>query len=197
MAAGRAHCLAVTSLGRVLAWGNNAYGQCGRPVIEQEDYAVNQVRRGGAGRSHQPLSQVVHCMEADHVTRAVCGQDHSLLLDSAGEVSCHNGDNHNFHFLSPGPQLRLGCGRADRAGPLRQHGRARQAGRRHPGRARGEARVRGRLRPCAQRLGGSVRLGQQVEIVTISRTTTIYFAYFIDSSNLRLLPAASTGSCGA
>ena len=93
VAAGRAHCLAVTSLGRVLAWGNNAYGQCGRPVIEQEDYAVNQVRRGrvgggaGSGRSHQPLSQVVHCMEADHVTRAVCGQDHSLLLDSAGEVS--------------------------------------------------------------------------------------------------------------
>ena len=93
VAAGRAHCLAVTSLGRVLAWGNNAYGQCGRPVIEQEDYAVNKVRRGrvgggaGSGRSHQPLSQVVHCMEADHVTRAVCGQDHSLLLDSAGEVS--------------------------------------------------------------------------------------------------------------
>lgn len=44
VAAGRAHCLAVTSLGRVLAWGNNAYGQCGRPVIEQEDYAVNKVR---------------------------------------------------------------------------------------------------------------------------------------------------------
>ena len=58
VAAGRAHCLAVTSLGRVLAWGNNAYGQCGRPVIEQEDYAVNQVRRGegGAGRGRAGLT---------------------------------------------------------------------------------------------------------------------------------------------
>ena len=58
VAAGRAHCLAVTSLGRVLAWGNNAYGQCGRPVIEQEDYAVNQVRMGGAraGRGRAGLT---------------------------------------------------------------------------------------------------------------------------------------------
>ena len=43
VAAGRTHSLALTSEGRVLSWGNNAYGQCGRPVIEQEDYFVNQV----------------------------------------------------------------------------------------------------------------------------------------------------------
>ena len=30
VAAGRTHCLALTNQGRVMSWGNNASGQCGR-----------------------------------------------------------------------------------------------------------------------------------------------------------------------
>ena len=74
VAAGRTHSLALTSEGRVLSWGNNAYGQCGRAVIEDEDYFVNQV---------------VHELEVEHIKAVVAGQDHSLMVSVTGEVfSC-------------------------------------------------------------------------------------------------------------
>ena len=37
VAAGRTHSLALSSQGRVMSWGNNCYGQCGRPIIENEN----------------------------------------------------------------------------------------------------------------------------------------------------------------
>ena len=43
VAAGRTHSLALTSGGRVLSWGNNAYGQCGRPVIEVSCHKLSQL----------------------------------------------------------------------------------------------------------------------------------------------------------
>ena len=74
LAAGRAHSLVLTSGQRVLSLGNNGYGQCGRGVVESEDYLRNQV---------------VHVMEVDKVKSIVCGQDHSLMVTEAGEVfSC-------------------------------------------------------------------------------------------------------------
>jgi len=75
VAAGRAHSLVLTNKGSVLSLGNNAYGQCGRPVIEQENYFLNRV---------------VHRLRAPEVvTDATCGQDHTILRTQTGKLwSC-------------------------------------------------------------------------------------------------------------
>ncbi|KAG4070917.1 hypothetical protein HA402_011143 [Bradysia odoriphaga] len=77
VAAGRAHLLALSEDGVVFTMGNNAYGQCGRPVVENEKYAA---------------SQTVHQIEELNGTKIAgitCGQDHSLFLLNNGTVySC-------------------------------------------------------------------------------------------------------------
>ena len=42
MAAGRAHLLVLTDEG-LFTLGNNAYGQCGRPIIPEENYEKSRV----------------------------------------------------------------------------------------------------------------------------------------------------------
>lgn len=74
VAAGRAHLLALSEDGVVFALGNNAYGQCGRPVVENEKYAA---------------SQTVHRIEnldGRKIVSVTCGQDHSLFLTEDGKV---------------------------------------------------------------------------------------------------------------
>uniref|UniRef100_A0A6E8VTU5 RCC1-like domain-containing protein n=1 Tax=Anopheles coluzzii TaxID=1518534 RepID=A0A6E8VTU5_ANOCL len=75
VSAGRAHVLALTEDGSVLAWGNNAYGQCGRKIVAEEDYFRNPV---------------VNTIRLEEPVQAIeCGQDHSLMLTKAGRVySC-------------------------------------------------------------------------------------------------------------
>ncbi|XP_049296754.1 RCC1-like G exchanging factor-like protein [Anopheles funestus] len=75
VAAGRAHVLALTDGGTVLAFGNNAYGQCGRTIVPNEDYFRNPV---------------VTTLQLEEPVRAIeCGQDHSLMLTESGRVfSC-------------------------------------------------------------------------------------------------------------
>ena len=96
VAAGRTHSLAMTNLGRVMSWGNNSYGQCGRPIIENEDYFRNKV---------------VHEMEVDCVTKIVVGQDHSLLVNVVGEVfSCGwgaDGQTGQGHYNTSGDLTQL------------------------------------------------------------------------------------------
>lgn len=73
IAGGRAHLLVLTDEG-VFTLGNNAYGQCGRPIIENEDYAS---------------SRVVHYIKdvkGKKITAVTAGQDHSILLTENGEV---------------------------------------------------------------------------------------------------------------
>uniref|UniRef100_UPI00358E10D4 RCC1-like G exchanging factor-like protein isoform X2 n=1 Tax=Myxine glutinosa TaxID=7769 RepID=UPI00358E10D4 len=73
VACGRAHSLILTDNEGVFSLGNNAYGQCGRKVIEDEDYNS---------------SHVVHAIRGfgDQVAEVVCGQDHSLFLTVSGKV---------------------------------------------------------------------------------------------------------------
>lgn len=73
VACGRAHSLVVTDQEGVFSMGNNAYGQCGRRIVEDELY----------GASH-----VIHKMEGfdSSVTQVACGQDHSLFLTETGKV---------------------------------------------------------------------------------------------------------------
>ena len=96
MAAGRAHSLVLTSHQRVLALGNNGYGQCGRIVVEEEDY----IRK-----------EMAHVMEVERVKSVVCGQDHSIMLTDEGKVySCGwgaDGQTGLGHYQNTGEPTRV------------------------------------------------------------------------------------------
>ncbi|XP_076290972.1 RCC1-like G exchanging factor-like protein [Lasioglossum baleicum] len=73
IAAGRAHLLVLTNEG-LFTLGNNAYGQCGRPIISNEEYNK---------------SKVVHHIsdiKGKRIKAVTAGQDHSILLTESGEV---------------------------------------------------------------------------------------------------------------
>jgi len=97
LAAGRAHSLVLTSAGQVLSLGDNAHGQCGRPVVEGED-----------AMARRP----VHRMAAEGVAAVTAGQDHTLLLTTAGTVlSCGwaaDGQTGQGHYRSSGELTTLG-----------------------------------------------------------------------------------------
>ncbi|XP_037544147.1 RCC1-like G exchanging factor-like protein [Nematolebias whitei] len=70
---GRAHSLVLTDREGVFSMGNNAYGQCGRTIVDQEVYSG---------------SHVIHRIEgfSSRVVQVACGQDHSLFLTETGKV---------------------------------------------------------------------------------------------------------------
>lgn len=80
VAAGRAHSVVLSTDGTLFTFGNNAFGQCGRSVIEDEVYAA---------------SQMIHRIErgticnGEEIVEMICGLDHTLLLTKDGNVwSC-------------------------------------------------------------------------------------------------------------
>ena len=74
LAAGRAHSLIHTSHNEVLSLGDNAHGQCGRPIVDSEDPAA---------------SRPVHRLDVEGVAGVVAGQDHSFFLIQNGSLfSC-------------------------------------------------------------------------------------------------------------
>ncbi|KAK9890012.1 hypothetical protein WA026_008821 [Henosepilachna vigintioctopunctata] len=76
ISAGRAHSLVLTNDG-LFCLGNNAYGQCGRPCIKDEDYSIsNYIHR-------------IEKLDGNKIVDIECGQDHSLALTEDGSVySC-------------------------------------------------------------------------------------------------------------
>lgn len=73
ISAGRAHLLILTTEG-LFTLGNNGYGQCGRPIITNENYNK---------------SRVIHHIsdiKGKQITTVTAGQDHSILLTESGEV---------------------------------------------------------------------------------------------------------------
>ncbi|XP_072909958.1 RCC1-like G exchanging factor-like protein isoform X3 [Hemitrygon akajei] len=73
---GRAHSLVMTDSEGVFSMGNNAYGQCGRSIVDSEIYSG---------------SQIIHRIEGvdSRIVEVACGQDHSLFRTNKGEVySC-------------------------------------------------------------------------------------------------------------
>lgn len=78
---GQSHTLALTTTGQVFSMGSNAFGQCGRPVIENEDYFRSQV----INTVHVPLEDPI----SDAIVDLECGINHSMFLSKMGQVySC-------------------------------------------------------------------------------------------------------------
>lgn len=78
MAAGRAHLVVVTRNGTIFTMGNNSYGQCGRAIIENEDYR-------GSALIHR-ISEKEICKPNDEIISVECGQDHTMFLTQLGCV---------------------------------------------------------------------------------------------------------------
>lgn len=62
IAAGRAHTLILTNSEGVYALGSNCYGQCGRKIIEDEDFSK--------------LRNINNITLNKDILKIVCGQDH-------------------------------------------------------------------------------------------------------------------------
>ncbi|CAH1986118.1 unnamed protein product [Acanthoscelides obtectus] len=76
ISAGRAHSVILTDEG-IFTLGNNAYGQCGRKIIPDENYAISN------------YIHHIQDIEGERIVDVECGQDHSLILTEKGKVySC-------------------------------------------------------------------------------------------------------------
>lgn len=79
VACGRAHSVAIADNGITYTLGNNAYGQCGRQVVEEENYFG---------------SQVVNMLDqstfgGEELKDVACGQDHTIFITKSGKLySC-------------------------------------------------------------------------------------------------------------
>lgn len=81
VAAGRAHSIALSESDVLFTLGNNSYGQCGRPIVENEQFHSSQFVHRIEGKSIFG--------DDEKVKDIVCGLDHSLLLTQNGKVfSC-------------------------------------------------------------------------------------------------------------
>lgn len=75
-AAGRAHTIVLAENGDLFSFGNNAYGQCGRPIIEDENYLGSSL-----------IYQIKSIPEP--IIGLECGQDHSMFITESGKIySC-------------------------------------------------------------------------------------------------------------
>lgn len=75
--AGRAHSLILSEDGEVYTMGNNSYGQCGRPIIKDENYMEN------------PTIHHISDLGGEKIESVICGQDHSFFITRSGKVfSC-------------------------------------------------------------------------------------------------------------
>ncbi|XP_001604296.2 RCC1-like G exchanging factor-like protein isoform X1 [Nasonia vitripennis] len=73
LSAGRAHLLVLTDEG-LYTLGNNGYGQCGRPIINNEDYLKSKV------------VNYIPDIKGTKIKSVTAGQDHSMLVTENGEV---------------------------------------------------------------------------------------------------------------
>ena len=75
-ATGRAHTVVLTENGALFTFGNNAYGQCARQMIEDEEYLGSQL----INRLDPKI------FNNTKITDIVCGQDHSIFVTETGSL---------------------------------------------------------------------------------------------------------------
>lgn len=98
VAAGRAHSIALSEAGILYLLGNNAFGQCARPICENEDYSANETVNRVDPKDFIGTD--------DAVKDILCGLDHSIFLTENGKVfSCgwgadgQTGNNFEFQII--------------------------------------------------------------------------------------------------
>lgn len=72
VACGRTHSIVLTNEG-MFSFGNNSYGQCGRSIVENEEYFDNP-------------SVIQKVWLDDDIVDVKCGQDHTCFLSKEGKV---------------------------------------------------------------------------------------------------------------
>ena len=75
---GRVHSVVLTNLG-IITFGNNSYGQCARPIVENEEYFGNQ-------SVIQSVSKYLELDSDDQIISVKAGQDHTCFLSKKGHV---------------------------------------------------------------------------------------------------------------
>lgn len=68
ISAGRAHLVIATDNEGVYTLGNNAYGQCGRKIIDNENYSGSMV------------INKIDSLDGEKIITVQCGQDHRFVL---------------------------------------------------------------------------------------------------------------------
>ena len=76
VAAGRSHSLFLTDRNELFSLGSNSFGQCGRKIIENEDYF----------RSSQVANKIILPDDNEMIEDIICGQDHSIVLTKSGKL---------------------------------------------------------------------------------------------------------------
>lgn len=74
VAAGRAHLIVLSEKEGAFTLGNNAYGQCGRRIIENEKYS-------GSRTVHR-----IPSLDGVAIEKVFCGQDHSIFITEKGDL---------------------------------------------------------------------------------------------------------------
>uniref|UniRef100_A0A8D8PSU3 Williams-Beuren syndrome chromosomal region 16 protein homolog n=1 Tax=Cacopsylla melanoneura TaxID=428564 RepID=A0A8D8PSU3_9HEMI len=74
LAAGRAHTIVLTDQEGAFTFGNNSFGQCGRGIVDGEEYHKKWY-------CHR-----IEELEGEQIVDVVCGQDHTLFLTASGRV---------------------------------------------------------------------------------------------------------------
>lgn len=104
LSCGRAHSLVLTNMGLV-SFGSNSYGQCGRPIVQNEDYF------GNMAVVQNVTKYVVDQLEPnDCIVSVNAGQDHTCLLTKNGRVltcgwSADGQLGQEIYTVSPTPKL--------------------------------------------------------------------------------------------
>jgi len=75
VACGRAHTLILTNDEGIFTLGNNAFGQCGRPIVDGEIY-----------ENSKKINRIPRDTFPSPVVKVVCGMDHSLFLTKGGQI---------------------------------------------------------------------------------------------------------------
>lgn len=81
---GKAHTVAVLRSGHLYSWGAGACGQLGHP--DTQTFPADE-----DGYPYQPIPRCVNALKQHKLTHASCGDVHTMVLTTLGEIYCFGG----------------------------------------------------------------------------------------------------------